>query len=139
MRLMPAPGDAGVEELRAALLRREYSARELVDESLGRIDALDGELRSFITVDRDGAYAAARAADEARRSAVEGRPLLGIPIAVKDNIDVAGLPTTNGSPALAFTPSIDAAAVRQLRAAGAIVVGKTNMHEAAYGATTLNP
>src|SRR5262249_27570614 len=139
MRSMSAVNLAGVDELRAALDRRELSARELIEESLGRIDALDGELRSFTTVDADGARAAARKADETRGSTDAGKSLLGIPVAVKDNIDVAGLPTTNGSPALAFTPSVDAEAVRRLRAAGAIVIGKTNMHEAAYGATTLNP
>lgn len=101
---------------------------------IDRIRRLDPGLKCFITVDEAGALAAARAADEAAR---EGRwlgLLHGMTVAVKDNIDTAGLRTTSGS--LFFkdhVPNADAPAVERLRRAGATIVGKTNLHEFAYG------
>lgn len=90
------------------------------------------DLGAFITLDGDRALEAARTAD---RTPPRG-PLHGLPLAVKDNIHVAGLPNTAGTKALAgFVPEQDAEAVARLRAAGAIVLGKTNMHELAFGAT----
>ena len=106
---------------------------------LDRIRRLDGELKSFITVDEAGALAAAEAADKAAR---EGRwlgLLHGMTVAVKDNIDTAGLRTTAGS--LFFkdhVPNADAPAVERLRRAGAVIVGKTNLHEFAYGVRSVS-
>jgi aspartyl-tRNA(Asn)/glutamyl-tRNA(Gln) amidotransferase subunit A len=106
---------------------------------LDRIRRLDGELKSFITVDESGALAAAEAADKAAR---EGRwlgLLHGMTVAVKDNIDTAGLRTTAGS--LFFkdhVPNADAPVVERLRRAGASILGKTNLHEFAYGVRSVS-
>jgi amidase len=113
----------------AALVRRgEVSARELVEMFLARIDRLDGELNAFGAVYPDAALAEADAADE-RRSRGEDAPLLGVPIAVKDEIDIAGEVTSRGTGAVAAPAPADAEVVRRLRAAGAIVIGKTTMPE----------
>lgn len=111
--------------------RGEVTSAELVEASLARIDALDGLLHCFITVDRDGALAAARSADADRAAGLAGHsPLHGVPVAVKDNLDTAGLRTTQNSHALAdHVPSADTPAVARLRAAGAVIVGKTNLNE----------
>ncbi|WP_371574194.1 amidase family protein [Streptomyces sp. NBC_01314] len=105
-----------------------------VEELLARAERTAG-LGAFVTLSADRALAEAHEAD---RSSPRG-PLHGLPLAVKDNIHVAGLPNTAGSRVLAdFVPAQDAAAVARLREAGAIVLGKTNMHELAFGATSAN-
>ncbi|GAQ55282.1 amidase family protein [Streptomyces acidiscabies] len=105
-----------------------------VEELLARAERTAG-LRAFITLAADRALIEAREAD---RSSPRG-PLHGVPLVVKDNIHVAGLPNTAGSKALAdFVPTQDAAVVARLRDAGAIILGKTNMHELAFGATSAN-
>src|SRR5437762_13112277 len=98
-----------------------------VEACLERIRALDGTLEAWVHVDEKGALAVARErARESARAAVRG-PLHGIPFAVKDIFDVAGLPTTAGARAFAHRrPGEDAASVALLRAAGAIVLGKTH-------------
>jgi amidase len=118
-------GVAGQSEL---LRRGEVSSRELVELSLARIAALDPELNAF------GAVYAERARDDAdgadaRRAAGEDFPLLGIPVAVKDEIDLAGEVTSRGTDAFTVRAAEDAEVVRRLRAAGAVVVGKTTMPE----------
>lgn len=122
--------------LAARLAAGELSPREAVEASLDRIERLDPELNSFIAVRADEALAEADAlgADGPRG------PLWGVPVAVKDVIDVAGTPTTAASRILAdHVPARDAAVVERLRASGAIVVGKLNLHEFAYGALTTSP
>jgi aspartyl-tRNA(Asn)/glutamyl-tRNA(Gln) amidotransferase subunit A len=121
----------------AGLARRlsggELSPREAVQGYLDRIGALDGAVNAYITVRGEEALAEATALEKA----VERGPLWGVPIAVKDVIDVAGTPTTAGSRILASNvPERDARVIERLRAAGAVVLGKLNLHEFAYGATT---
>lgn len=128
-----------ITECARGLAARSFSARELVDASLERI-AQRRELNCFITLLAEQARAHAEAAD---RRAAQGRrlgPLDGVPIAVKDNIDVAGVPATAGMAARrGDVPRQDAFCVAKLRAQGAIIIGKTNLHEAALGATNDNP
>lgn len=107
---------------------------ELVDRAGAAID-----LNVYITLNADAALARAREMDEMRRQGNILGPLHGVPLVVKDNIHVAGLPNTAGTPGLAeFTPQADSPVVAALRVAGAIILGKTNMHELAYGITGYN-
>lgn len=133
-----ALSDLTIAEAMTAFRDGVLSSTELVEACLERCD--DGrELNVYVTLDRAGALAAAGAADAARRAGEPLKPLSGIPIVIKDNIHCAGLPCTAGSPAFAdFVPAEDAPTVRTLREAGAIILGKTNMHELAFGATGYN-
>ncbi|MCP8467515.1 indoleacetamide hydrolase [Pseudomonas sp. ZM23] len=131
--------DLTIAEATAAFRDGVLTSVELVAACLDRAEE-GAELNAFITLDAAGALAAARAADSARRAGKPGKPLSGIPIVVKDNIHAAGLPCTAGTPALAgFVPVKDAPALQRLRDAGAIVLGKTNLHELAFGVTGYNP
>ncbi len=131
--------DLTISEATDAFRRGRLSSRQLVEACLARAEA-GRELNVFVTLDAQGALAAADAADAARWAGLPLKPLAGIPIVVKDNIHAADLPTTGATPALAdFVPSEDAPSLRPLREAGAIVLGKTNMHELAFGATGYNP
>src|SRR6266478_5672300 len=128
----------GVAEARERIGRGTLSPVALVEACLERIGALDATVQAWVHVDAKGALAAARLAEHA---AVRG-PLHGIPVAVKDIFDVAGLPTTAGAPPFAHRrPDEDAASVALLRAAGAIVLGKTHTTQFAYRdpAPTRNP
>jgi len=125
--------DLGVQAAAAAIRSGELTATALVDACLDRIRALDSTLKAWILVDDEGARAAARAADDAVRARATLGPLHGAPIGVKDIIDVAGLPTTAGAREFAHTrPTRDATCVARLRAAGAIVLGKTHTTQFAY-------
>ena len=128
-----------ITDLSPLLKRRELSPVELVDAHLERIDALEGTLNAFITVARDEARAAAREAElEIGRGEYRG-PLHGIPVGLKDLFATKGLRTTSGTKVWAnHVPSEDAASVAKLKDAGAIIVGKLNMNELAYGATGEN-
>ena len=123
-------------EIRDGVARRELSATEVCRSCLARVEQLDGTLRAFVTVDVDGALAAAAAIDNRPRTA-DRLPLAGIPVAIKDNLCTGGLRTTAGSRILErFVPPYDATVVSRLRAAGAVVIGKTNCDEFAMGSST---
>lgn len=127
--------DRGLAALRAALESGAATSVSLTEQALARIEAADGELNSFITVDTAGARAQARAADE-RRAAGRAGPLTGIPIAHKDIFCTRGVRTSCASRMLDnFAPPYDAAVVERFRAAGAVVLGKTNMDEFAMGSS----
>jgi aspartyl-tRNA(Asn)/glutamyl-tRNA(Gln) amidotransferase subunit A len=117
-------------ELAAELQSGGTSSVRLVERTLERIERLDGRLNSFVALDAAGALAAARDSD-ARRARGEARsPLDGVPISVKDNLHVQGLPSTWGSRALKnFRPSKDELPVARLRQAGMVIIGKTNVPE----------
>jgi aspartyl-tRNA(Asn)/glutamyl-tRNA(Gln) amidotransferase subunit A len=125
----------------ARLVReRKLSPVELVEASLARIRQYDGVLRSFITVFEEQAMQVARAAELLSGAGHELGPLQGIPIALKDNVAVRGTRTTAGSKVLAdWLPESDATVATRLRQAGAVFIGKTNMHEFAWGGTSANP
>ncbi|MEV6597103.1 amidase [Actinoplanes sp. NPDC051346] len=119
---------AGLTAQARALAEGTVTSRSLVEQALQRIDAAQATLNAFRRVRPDAALAEADAADR-RLAAGERLPLLGVPIAVKDDIDVAGDPTAFGCDGEFPPQQVDAEAVRRLRAAGAIVVGKTNTCE----------
>jgi len=134
---------ATIEELSALLVKRKISPVELTEQFLRRIEKYNPQLNAFLTVTADHALAAARRAEKefVRRHGSSGShsPLLGIPISLKDNIWTRGIRTTAGSKVLRdFVPTEDATVVRKLARAGAILLGKTNLHEFAYGITTNN-
>ena len=114
----------------------EISSEQLTAQALEAIDR-GGELNAFIYVDRQTAVKQSREMDRQRRQGRRFGPLVGILVAVKDNIHVAGMPNTAGTRLLkSFVPHEDAPVVARLKAAGAIVLGKTNMHELAFGITS---
>jgi Asp-tRNA(Asn)/Glu-tRNA(Gln) amidotransferase A subunit family amidase len=142
MAAMSDPTDLGAIEALDAIRAGHLSATELIEASLARIAATDGEVLAWTTVDADGARAAARALDDDLRGGVPARPLHGIPIGIKDLIDVAGLPTTAGAAPFAHSrPTRDATLVARLRGAGAVIVGKTVPTQFAFKdpAPTRNP
>jgi aspartyl-tRNA(Asn)/glutamyl-tRNA(Gln) amidotransferase subunit A len=127
--------DKTVVELSAALGRGDFSSEELTRACLERVAALDGRLNSFITVTQEQALAAARAAD-ARIGAGEAGPLTGIPYAHKDIFCTRNVRTSCGSRMLDnFIAPYDATVTQQLAAAGAVMIGKTNMDEFAMGSS----
>jgi amidase len=114
-------------DLAAALAAREISSAELVDLAIARIEARDGKLNAVVVRDFDRAKVAAVEADKALARG-ERRPLLGVPMTVKESFNVAGLATTWGIPeGKGFQPREDALAVQRLKGAGAVVLGKTNV------------
>ncbi len=126
-------------ELARMIASKQVSPVEVVSAHLARIDELDGRLRAFITVMREGALEAARAAEARVLAGDRLGPLHGVPIGLKDLYDTKDAPTTGGSKILAGRrPAEDATVVARLRGAGAIVLGKLNMHEFAYGPEGLN-
>ncbi len=128
--------ELSVRDAATALAAGDITSRALAQAYLDRIAAIDGDVNAYITVTAETALAQA---DESDARAARLGPLDGVPIALKDNIDVAGVTTTNGmGPRNHPVPATDAPVVARLRAAGAVLLGKLNMHEGALGATTDN-
>ena len=126
-----------IDELRAALAQRATTSVALTERCLERIVALNPRLNAFIMVTADAALEAARAADAARARGDATGPLHGIPISIKDLIDQAGLPNTAGSRVRRdVIAASDATVTARLARAGVVVVGRTNLHEFAFGTTT---
>ena len=122
------PACATATQLLAALDGGQLAARTLIQSLADRIELLDPALNAVIARRFDAALAEADSADVLRRSGRPAPPLLGLPVTIKDSLEVAGLPTTCGSPQLRdYRPEADAPLVRRLREAGAIVLGKTNV------------
>lgn len=122
---------------RAGLLAGSASPQDVVEACLSEIAASEPAVRAWTLVDAEGARAQARELGRAGRPGAEELPLWGIPLGIKDIIDVAGLPTTASSRVLAGNVAAsDAAVVATLREAGAVILGKTNTQEFAYGAVT---
>lgn len=127
-----------VASIAKAIRLGEVAAERLVDDLISRCIENDA-LNAFVLVDADGAREAARAVDIARQRGVVLGSLAGVPISLKDNIAVRGQEARAGTPALAGIPaSADAEIVRSLREAGAIILGRTGMHELAFGVTNNN-
>lgn len=133
--------ESSARSLAHAVRAKEISATELVTASLERIEALNPKLNAFVAVDAEAALADARSLDERIARGEDPGPLAGLPFGVKDTDDVVGYRTTFGSATKADNPIAtgDSALVARMRAAGAIVVGKTNMPEFGLKATTDNP
>ncbi len=131
--------ERSIPELQTAMQAGTVTARDLVSESLARIDAYDdrGPALNTMLAINPRALEAADALDVERRAKGPRGPLHGIPVVIKDNYETADMPTTGGSLALAgFETGRDAFQVRRLREAGAVILGKTNLHELAYGLTS---
>ena len=134
---------ASIEEIARLFRKRKLSPVELTRLTLSRIVELDAKLNSYITVASDLALAQAKKAETellSRKANHDRGSLHGVPISLKDNIHTAGIRTTAGSRILdKFIPQHDAAVVAKLKEAGAVILGKTNLHEFAYGVTSNNP
>ena len=145
---MTEPTDLNANAARAALLDGSLSATELVEACLGRIDQVDPKVNAMVTVAAERAMAEAIEVDAAliaagtadgRRALLGRRPLLGLPVAIKDLQATAGVRTTLGSAQFAdHVPRVDSGIVARIRSAGGIVIGKTNIPERSIGANTVN-
>ena len=134
------PCELDITELAPLLRDRSLSPVELTESYLARIERLDPRLNTYIKVLPEQAREAAREAEvEIGRGGWRG-PLHGVPLGLKDLFDVAGVPTTMGSKILRDNvPDVDATVVSRLKAAGAVILGKQNLHEFAFGITSENP
>jgi aspartyl-tRNA(Asn)/glutamyl-tRNA(Gln) amidotransferase subunit A len=134
------PAASTVAGLAERVRRREVSATRLTEAALDAVHAGNSDINAFISIYADDALSSAREADRRIAAGDYRGPLDGIPVAIKDNLYMRGRKTTMGSKIHGdFVPDYTATAVERLAAAGAIIVGKTNMHEYALGATTDNP
>ena len=132
---LPAAPDApGVCELAALARSGQASAVELAEAALAAAERLEPQLNAFMTITREQALGRARALDSLRAAGAQLGPLHGVPIALKDNVDTAGIRTTAGARIFRDRiPAADAVVASRLAAAGAVVIGKTHMHELAGG------
>jgi len=131
---------SSIAELAPRLATGEISPVEVTETMLARIEQHDKRLNTYITVMADSARHAARAAEAAIQAGNYLGPLHGIPVAIKDLFATRGVGTTFGSPLFAdWIPDYDASVVERLKSAGAIILGKTNLHELAFGTTSANP
>jgi aspartyl-tRNA(Asn)/glutamyl-tRNA(Gln) amidotransferase subunit A len=129
-----------IREAAGQLRARRVSAVELATAAIARVDRDNARLKAFITVTAEQAMQQARQADSELAAGHDRGPLQGIPIAVKDLFATRGVRTTAGSKVYEnWLPAIDAAVVEKLQSAGAVMLGKLNMHELAYGITSANP
>lgn len=130
----------GIVKLAGQLERCEISPVEIVQNYILRINQINSKLNAFVTISTDTALRAARIAEEEIRVGKYRGPLHGIPVAIKDIVDTSGIRTTYGSAIFRDNvPLRDATVVSRLKNAGAIILGKTNTHEFAFGVTTNNP
>lgn len=136
--MAPAPlHQMAITEAAPLLAGRRLSPVALAQACLDRIQRLNGRLKAFISVQAEEALAEARRAEAEIQAGLYRGPLHGVPVAIKDNVAVAGRPMTAGSKILAdHVAAGDATVVRRLRQAGAVILGKLNLHEFAYGATS---
>lgn len=131
---------SSISDLAALIKSKAISPVELTDLAISRIERYDAPLNSFITVMTESARSAAETAEHAIAAGNYRGPFHGVPVAVKDLYATQGTLTTYGSLLFAdWVPDHDAAVVERLRAAGAIIIGKTNLQELAYGTTSANP
>jgi aspartyl-tRNA(Asn)/glutamyl-tRNA(Gln) amidotransferase subunit A len=129
-----------IREAGGALRGKRVSSVELTTAALARLDRLNAGLRAFITVTAEYALRQAQQADADLATGRDRGPLHGIPMAVKDLFHMRGIPTTAGSKVFEnFVPGFNAAVVDKLESAGAVMLGKLNLHELAYGITSANP
>ena len=132
--------DFSLAQVAGLIKRREVSPVEVVEATLARVAEVDPTLRAYISVFEDQARQVARAAEMLIMAGHDLGPLHGVPIALKDNVATQGQRTTAGSKILAdWVPTHDATVASRLRRAGAVFVGKLNMHEFAWGGTSNNP
>jgi aspartyl-tRNA(Asn)/glutamyl-tRNA(Gln) amidotransferase subunit A len=131
-----------ISALTAKLAKREVSSRAATQACLDRVQAVDGQIRAFLSYDADDALDQADAADQAIAAGVthSERPLLGVPIAIKDVIAVKGQPLSCGSKILgSYVSPYESTVIEKLRAAGAVIFGRLNMDEFAMGSSTEIP
>jgi Asp-tRNA(Asn)/Glu-tRNA(Gln) amidotransferase A subunit family amidase len=134
---MAQPLPSSAAEIVAAIRSKKMTATSAVKAAIERAEQLK-DLNAFIFINKDGALAAAAEIDEGRSGPVAGR-LAGLPIVIKDNINTADMPTSGGTPALQNAqPWRNAPSMDKLFKAGAVIIGKTNLHELAFGITSTN-